>query len=64
MKENDKRRLYLSEKLKNMAYNTRYNILKYFEEYALDSLGKPNNEIYILGQKLVITESNRTKVLE
>lgn len=33
MKENDERNLYLTEKIRNMAYNTKYNLLSFFEEY-------------------------------
>jgi hypothetical protein len=43
MRENDERELYLTEKIRNIAYNTKYNLLKYVEEYGKDSFGKPND---------------------
>lgn len=54
MKENDERNLYLTEKLRNAAYNTKYNLLSFFEEYGKDSFAKPKDQIFILGRKFVV----------
>lgn len=43
MKEKDERELYLTEKLRNMAYNTKYNLLKFFEEYDKNSFAQPKD---------------------
>jgi len=44
-----------------MAYNTKYNFLKLFEEYDKDSFGNLKDEIYILGKKFVIDGDNTDK---
>lgn len=62
MKENDERELYLSQKLRNIAYNTKYNLLKFFEEYDKDSFAKPKDQIHILGKKFITNENNIAEV--
>lgn len=54
MKESDERGLYFSEKIKNVAYNTRYKFLRFFEEYSKDAFASPGDSIFILGQKFVV----------
>lgn len=58
MKENDERELYLTEKIRNMAYNTKYGLLKFFEQYDKNSFVHPNEEVYILGRKFIANETN------
>lgn len=53
MKENDERELYFTEKIRNMAYNTKYGLLKFFEQYDKNSFIRPHDEVYILGRKFI-----------
>jgi hypothetical protein len=55
MKSNEERSLSVMEWLKNIAYNTKYNILNYFEGYGKNSIVQANNEVYILGRKMTIS---------
>lgn len=58
MKEHDERELFLTEKISNVAYNTRYNLLKFFEEYDRNNFAEPNDIIYILGNNFQVTPNN------
>jgi hypothetical protein len=50
------------EKLKNIAYNTKYNILKYLEGYGKGRLAKANHRVFILGKQITIPFSNGAEV--
>ena len=52
------RDLYLTEKIKNIAYNAKYKALSFFQEYNKERLIHPNEEIFILGQQFAATEEN------
>lgn len=56
--------MYLTEKIKNMAYNTKYSLLKFFEQYDKNSFVQPNDEVYILGKKFICNETNIAQIQE
>ena len=58
MRENDERDLFLTEKISNVAYNARYNLLKFFEEYSKDKFAEAEDNIFILGNKFHVTTEN------
>lgn len=51
----------MTEKISNVAYNTRYNLLKFFEEYDRNKFAEPNDIIYILGNNFQVTPENVTQ---
>ena len=42
MEETGNRKLYMTEKIKNMAYNFKYKAIGYLEEYQKQGLLSPN----------------------
>ena len=62
MRETQERPLYMTEKIKNFAYNAKYNALKYFEEYDKTSFLRPDDKLYILGRTFLTTPANLTQV--
>lgn len=60
MSEN--RELYLTEKLKNFAYNLKYIAMSFFEQYDTSTLVHPNETIFLLGRKFTAGEENVKEV--
>jgi len=46
------------ERIKDIAFNLRYHLLGYFEEYEKSSLLKEGDEIHILGNSFSPKENN------
>lgn len=46
------------ERIKDIAFNLRYHLLGYFEEYEKSSLLKEDDEIHILGNSFSPKENN------
>lgn len=54
----------IPERIKDLAFNVRYNLLAYFEEYDKSSLLKEGDEIHILGNSLKPKKHDISQVAE
>jgi hypothetical protein len=64
MNKMPERELYLSEKVKNIAFNLRFKLLAYFEEYQKNNFLKQGDEIYILGNSFFPKTNNLLEISE
>lgn len=51
MEQDNVRELFVTEKIKNFAYNFRYKAIALFEEYSLDSVLNAYQTSYLLGRE-------------
>ena len=61
--DNEKvRSLYLTEKMKNFAYNVKYKAVGLVEEYSHEIISSPYQKVYILGKLFQSNPSNVHKI--